>query len=203
MKKKALICMLFIFFGLLICLNEALAFSVYVGKVVGLSSREIHVQRSDGNIAFFRIGWRTKYYPNRKPILGEMVKVEYIYDKGANVGYTVAILSSPPAPPPPPAEPPPPPPADSPPPPATDTPTPPVVGPETALSGEVVVVRSANVRSGPASTYQIIAVARKDRSLKLKGQSKGWYLVHLPERNMVGWIYSGLLRVVMIESPDK
>ncbi|MCP4667761.1 MAG: SH3 domain-containing protein [Deltaproteobacteria bacterium] len=194
MRKKALMGTLFTFFGLLICLHEAMAFSVYVGKVVGLSSRELHVQRADGHIALFRVGWRTKYYPNRKPFLGERVKVEYLYDRGENVAYTLVILSSPP---------PPPPRSEPPPPPARERVTPFVVGPETALSGEVVVVRSANVRTGPANTYRIIAVAHKGRNLKLKGQSKGWYLVYLPERNMVGWIYSGLVRVVMIKSPGR
>ena len=201
MRNKILICMLFVFFGLLLCLHDSLAFSVYTGKVVGVSRRQLQVQGADGSIAMFRVGWRTRYYPNRQPLLGENVKIEYMYDKGENVGYTVAILTGPPAPPPPAS--PPPPPASPPPPPATSGPPPPVVGPETAISGEIIVLRSANVRSGPASTYPIVAVAHKGRSLRLKGQSKGWYLVYLPERKRVGWVYSGLVRVVKIESPSR
>ena len=87
--------------------------SQYTGKVVGVSRQVLAVQGPDGRIIRFAVGWRTNYYPNRLPMIGERVKVHYKYGRRGYTGYSVTILRHSP---------------------------PPVNVPEVTLSGEVYVI---------------------------------------------------------------
>ena len=46
----------------------------------------------DQATVIFRVGRKTVYVPNRYPSPGERVKVEYLIEKGVNVGFVVTII---------------------------------------------------------------------------------------------------------------
>ncbi|MCP4665948.1 MAG: SH3 domain-containing protein [Deltaproteobacteria bacterium] len=143
-----------------------------------MDRRYLVVKRHDGHTATFRIGWRTRYYPDRRPRLGERVRVGYVYRKGENVGYTVTMLNS-----------------------ARRYRDPaPVTVPETALSGQVTVMKKrVNIRTGPGRGYPVVTRVSTGQVLKLKGRIGSWYQVHVKGRKVTGWIYSNLVRVDRLE----
>lgn len=168
MRKKSVFCVLAIFIVLFVFCNDIYA-SQYTGKVIGISPKTLAVQGHDGRIIRFAVGWRTRYYPNRLPMIGELVRVSYGYGRRGYTGYSVTVL--PPSPP-------------------------PVNAPEITLSGDVfIVVSKANIRSGPGTSYRVVATAREREILPLKGQTGSWYLVYVPAFKVTGWIYADLVRV--------
>ena len=66
------------------------------GTVVGVHRgfRKALEVKSDKDQAtvIFRVGRKTVYNPNRYPSPGERVKVEYLIEKGVNVGFVVTII---------------------------------------------------------------------------------------------------------------
>ena len=94
MRKNLFVFALIILLGLAVCLQEVLALRAFTGRVTGIDRRHLVVKRHDGYTAAFRIGWRTRYYPNRRPLLGERVRVDYVYRRGENVGYAVTMIGS-------------------------------------------------------------------------------------------------------------
>lgn len=185
--KKAL------FLGVIfaICLtlfsHNASAFQLHEGKVMGIEPSRlvrhiIHVQGADGKEVAFLVGMRTKYIPKRMPLIGERVRVKYLYKKGWHIGYVVTIL-----------------------PPGAPVPQPSqVLKPDIMLSGQLSVIKEqANFRSGPGAQYQIIAGVVKGQVLILKGQTKSWYYVVLPDRQVAGWVHSGLVKIDKMEVPPQ
>lgn len=178
MRKNLFIFALIILLGLAVCLQEALALRSFTGRVTGIDRRHLVVQRYDGYRAAFRIGWRTRYYPKRSPMLGERIRVDYVYRRGENVCYSVTILRS----------------VYRPPDPA------PVPIPETALTGQATVMKSrVNIRSGPGRGYPIVTMVNIGQVLELRGQIGSWYQVYIPRQRTNGWIYARLVRVDRLE----
>jgi hypothetical protein len=168
MQKRHVFYTLAIFFVLFFICQDVYA-SQYRGKVVGVSRQILAVQGQDGRIIRFAVGWRTRYYPNRLPMIGERVRVEYKYGRRGYTGYRVTIIRHSP---------------------------PPVNVPEITLSGDVfVIVPKANVRSGPGTRFRVVATAREREILPLKGQTGSWYLVDIPAFKTTGWIYADLVRI--------
>ena len=69
-------------------------FSTFVGKVIGIRMKlwlDVESQ-TDKAIMNFRIGRKTVYTPHRYPNPGEMVKVDYLTQRGVPVAYTVTFL---------------------------------------------------------------------------------------------------------------
>lgn len=96
--KKILIFVL-VAVWLLLEVNHLVAqnkFSVLTGKVVGIRGRFwLDVEsETDKAIVNFRIGHKTVYVPQRYPLPGERVKVEYLVQRGVPVAFTVNILES-------------------------------------------------------------------------------------------------------------
>jgi uncharacterized protein YgiM (DUF1202 family) len=178
MRKNLFIFTLIVLLGLVVALQEAFAFRAFTGRVAGIDLRHLIVKRHDGYVATFRIGWRTRYYPNRRPLIGERVRVEYLYRRGENVGYTVTMLAS-----------------------VRRHPDPaPVPVPGSTLRGEVTVVKSrVNIRTGPGRGYPIATMVDKGQVLTLKGQTGSWYQVLVPHQQITGWIHSSLVRVEKLE----
>ena len=87
MQKKLFFCTLLIISVLFAFYQEVYA-SQYTGKVVGVSRQILAVQGHDGRIIRFAVGWRTKYYPNRLPMIGERVRVNYAYGRRGYTGYS-------------------------------------------------------------------------------------------------------------------
>lgn len=165
--------------GMILAFQSVWALPTYTGEVVGVYRHYIDVKKEDGRVASFRVGWRTRYYPHRQPLYGETVRVEYAYRRGANVAYTVTILSAPPPPAPP------------------SHPVPgPVIAPETRLTGAVTVTRTrVNIRSGPGKGYPIVTRVDAGQVLGLKGRTGSWYQVYLKDQKATGWIHSTMVRV--------
>lgn len=71
-------------------------YSVLIGKVLVIEMRRwMEVENEqDKTVVNFRIGRRTIYTPQRYPLPGERVKVEYLIQRGTPVAYTVTILES-------------------------------------------------------------------------------------------------------------
>ena len=178
MRKNLFVFALIILLGLAVCLQEVLALRAFTGRVTGIDRRHLVVKRHDGHAAAFRIGWRTRYYPNRRPLLGERVRVDYVYRRGENVGYAVTMIGS-----------------------VRRHPDPaPVPVPETALSGQVIVMKTrVNIRTGPGRGYPIVTMVNTGKVLKLKGQIGSWYQVDVPDQHVTGWIHSSLVRVDRLE----
>jgi hypothetical protein len=71
----------------------------FAGKVVTIYRGTLSVKNDKGETMTFAVGRRTTYDPPRLPAVGERVEVKYFLRRGANVGYQVKILPSPPPPP--------------------------------------------------------------------------------------------------------
>ena len=70
-------------------------YSVFTGKVINIRLRKwLDVEGEDRVVMNFRIGTKTVYNPQRYPVPGEKVKVEYLTQRGVPVGYTVTILGT-------------------------------------------------------------------------------------------------------------
>ena len=71
-------------------------YSTIVGKVVGVHrgfKKWLDVENEkDKVIINFRIGHSTVYIPQRYPLVGERVKVEFQINRGVHVAYTVTLL---------------------------------------------------------------------------------------------------------------
>ena len=80
-----------IIFLLLSIEGQAQNYSILTGTVTQISSRWLVIVSSDGRTVPLRVGWRT-VYSDRIPFVGDRVRVEYLVDRGVNVGYSVAIL---------------------------------------------------------------------------------------------------------------
>jgi uncharacterized protein YgiM (DUF1202 family) len=168
MRLRTIFCAVIFLLALFILNQEAFA-GQYVGKVVRITPRSLSVQGPGGKVLIFAIGWRTKYYPNRSPMVGERVKVYYKYGRRGYTGYSVSILRHSP---------------------------PPVHGPEIKLSGRVyVIVSKANIRSGPGTSYRVIATAHEREVLSLEGQTGAWYKVFSHSYKTTGWVFADLVRV--------
>jgi hypothetical protein len=90
-----------IFIALWLMLEASLSiaqdhYTTLTGTVVGVHRgfRKALEVKSDKDQAtvIFRIGKKTVYNPNRYPSAGERVKVEYLLEKGVNVGFVVTII---------------------------------------------------------------------------------------------------------------
>ncbi len=77
-----------IIFLLLTIEGRAQNYSILTGTVTQTSWRWLVIESNDGKIVPFRVGWRT-LYPNRIPLVGDRVKVEYLIDRGVYVAYSV------------------------------------------------------------------------------------------------------------------
>ncbi|MFC1885356.1 SH3 domain-containing protein [Thermodesulfobacteriota bacterium] len=168
MRMRNVFCAMIFLMALFVFNQDAYA-GQYIGKVVGLSPKTLAVQGPEGKILRFAIGWKTKYYPNRAPRIGERVKVYYKYGRRGYTGYSVSIIRHSP---------------------------PPVNDPEIKLSGKVsVIVSKANIRTGPGTSYKVIATAREREVLSLEGQTGAWYKVFSKPNKTTGWIFADLVRV--------
>lgn len=168
MRMRNVFCAMIFLMFVFVFIQDACA-GQYVGKVVRITPRSLSVQAPDGKILIFAIGWRTKYYPNRMPMIGEQVKVYYKYGRRGYTGYSVSIIRYTP---------------------------PPVNEPEIKLSGRVfVIVSKANIRSGPGTSYMVIAAAHEGEALSLEGQTGAWYKVFSQSYKTTGWIFADLVRV--------
>jgi hypothetical protein len=71
-------------------------YTTLTGRVVAVHKglRKALEVKSDKDQAtvIFRVGKKTVYNPNRYPSAGERVKVEYLIEKGVNVGFVVTII---------------------------------------------------------------------------------------------------------------
>jgi hypothetical protein len=96
---KRILIFIFILVWLILEANPLIAqgpYSILTGKVVGIRSRlwlDVESEK-DKAIVNFRIGHRTVYIPHRYPNPGEMVKVEYLVQRGVPVAFTVNILEN-------------------------------------------------------------------------------------------------------------
>ncbi|MGZ3569843.1 MAG: hypothetical protein ACXU9W_13745 [Thermodesulfobacteriota bacterium] len=70
-------------------------FSTFVGKVVGVERGVISAEGGKGGIIQFAVGRNTVYIPQRLPLIGEWVKVEYRFDGRRNIGYQMRIIDPP------------------------------------------------------------------------------------------------------------
>lgn len=64
------------------------------------------------------------------------------------------------------------------------------IAPATPEAAVVVVRASANIRSGPGTTYTVIGGARAGEHLPVLGRAKGWWQITRGART--GWIWGGL-----------
>jgi hypothetical protein len=81
-------------FIIFIALNieaEAQTFSTLIGVVTDVKSRWLGVRSDAGDVVQVRVGTST-VYPNRIPVVGDKVKVEYLISRGVSVGYAVTVL---------------------------------------------------------------------------------------------------------------
>jgi hypothetical protein len=66
-------------------------FSTLIGVVTDVKSRWLGVRSDAGDAVQVRVGMST-VYPNRIPVVGDKVKVEYLISRGVSVGYAVTVL---------------------------------------------------------------------------------------------------------------
>jgi len=169
-------------------LNQAFATKVFEGRVEDILNRfiryDIIVKGYDGREILFRTGATTRYVPERMPIIGERVRIDYLVKRQAYIARAVKIIS---------------PDAPYPKPPAPlkqET----IHQPDLLLSGQLTVVKAhVNIRSGPDTDYWIVAGVIKGQRLVLQGQTKSWYYVFMPERQQEGWIHIGMVNVDKIK----
>jgi len=88
--KRAIMAAFIIFIALNIE-AEAQTFSTLIGVVTDVKSRWLGVRSDAGNVVQVRVGTST-VYPNRIPVVGDKVKVEYLISRGVSVGYAVTVL---------------------------------------------------------------------------------------------------------------
>jgi len=97
--KRAMIAAFIIFLALNIeAQAQTQTFSILIGMATEVRSRWLGVKSDEGAVVRFRIGMKT-LYPNRIPVLGDKVRVEYLISSGVNIGYVVTVLESPKKPP--------------------------------------------------------------------------------------------------------
>ena len=75
---------------------DAYRICTFKGAVVDHGWRSMTV-KSNGQCAEVNVGWRTKYVPNRRPCLGEIVAVDFILEDGYMKATKVVSLSPTPA----------------------------------------------------------------------------------------------------------
>ena len=75
---------------------DAYRICTFKGTVVDNGWRSMTV-KSNGQCAEVNVGWRTKYVPNRRPCLGEIVAVDFILEDGYMKATKVVSLSPAPA----------------------------------------------------------------------------------------------------------
>ncbi len=88
--RRAIIALFIIFLALNIK-AEAQTFSILIGMVTEIKSRWLVVRSDAGDVVQVRVGVNT-VYPNRIPVVGDKVKVEYLISRGVSVGYAVTVL---------------------------------------------------------------------------------------------------------------
>lgn len=88
--KRAIMAAFIIFIALNIE-AEAQTFSTLIGVVTDVKSRWLGVRSDAGDVVQVRVGTST-VYPNRIPVVGDKVKVEYLISRGVSVGYAVTVL---------------------------------------------------------------------------------------------------------------
>lgn len=75
---------------------DAYRICTFKGTVVDNGWRTMTV-KSNGQCAEVNVGWRTKYVPNRRPCIGEVVAVDFALEDGYMKATKVVSLSPPPA----------------------------------------------------------------------------------------------------------
>jgi len=83
----------FLMFLLMHIEAQAQTYSILMGTVTEVHSRYLVITSNESGTIQLRVGRRT-VYPNRIPIVGDKVKVEYLITRGVYMGYSVAILES-------------------------------------------------------------------------------------------------------------
>ncbi len=78
--------------GLTVLPSHAYRVCTFKGTVVDNGWRSMTV-KSNGQCAEVNVGWRTKYIPNRRPCLGELVAVDFILEDGYIKATKVVSLS--------------------------------------------------------------------------------------------------------------
>ncbi len=191
MIKKSLALLLVL--GCFLCLVPSVAAAkVFQGRVTLVEwapvlRHKIQVRALEGGTMTFWTTLKTKFVPNRLPDVGELVRVRYAWEDGKRVIRKVTVL--PYLPPPGTATPP-------------GPPSPVVKKPDILLQGKLTVMKPRiNIRSGPGTGYTVIGRATQGQVLMLRGQSRAWYYVFLPEKHRFGWIYSKLVRVDHVQAP--
>ena len=189
MKKTIFTCFMFVV-CIALPLNQAFAIKVFEGHVEDILNRfiryDIVVKGYDGRKIIFRTGATTRYVPERMPIVGERVRIDYLVRRKAYIARAVKVIS-----------------------PNAPYPKPPVPlkqetihQPDLLLSGQLTVVKPhVNIRSGPGTDYRITGGVIKGQRLVLNGQTKSWYYVFMPERQQEGWIHLSMVKVDKIEIP--
>ncbi len=71
--------------------TQTQTFSTLIGVVTDVKSRWLGVRSDAGDAVQFRVGTST-VYPNRVPVVGDKVRVEYLINRGVSVGYAVTVL---------------------------------------------------------------------------------------------------------------
>lgn len=164
------------------------ASQVFQGRVIHIQwapvlRHKIQVRALEGGTMTFWTTLKTKFEPNRLPDVGELVRVRYVWEEGKHVIRKVTVVPYLPPPGPP-------------------GPPPPLKKPDILLEGKLTVIKPrVNVRSGPGTGYTVIGAATQGQALMLRGQTRSWYYVFIPEKQRFGWIYSKLVRVDQIQPP--
>ena len=90
--KRAIMAAFIIFLALNIEAEaQTQTFSTLIGVVTDVKSRWLGVRSDAGDVVQVRVGMST-VYPNRIPVVGDKVKVEYLISRGVSVGYAVTVL---------------------------------------------------------------------------------------------------------------
>ena len=71
---------------------SAQQYSTFTGTALDVQRRMISVKNDKGDVMVFAVGRKTIYIPDRKPLIGERIKVTYFFNRGENVGTQVEML---------------------------------------------------------------------------------------------------------------
>jgi hypothetical protein len=88
---KRVFFILCVIFLLLALEAQAGNYSTGTGIVTEFHRGWLVIKSDDGKVVQFKVGRKT-VYPNRTPAVGDKVKVEYLFIRGVNVGYSVSRM---------------------------------------------------------------------------------------------------------------